>query len=420
MQISYSNIFKIAWRFTIKNKILWIFGFFASFLSLESVYEIILNNIYQVRNLEDFQQKIANLTTDQFNFLGQQFFLLNISAQDIYRSLIFMLCIFLCLFMLWLIFASQIFIIKAAASLYHTKRFKSLNIFSHGNDKIWQVFSINILSKLVLYACFIALNLPLLFLFFQKEYLTISALIVYLLIYIVLAIIISFITAYATNFIIIKNLSILEAIKEAWLLFSANIALSLETAFILFCLKFLSLIIILCTFLLLLVPLTILLLITYVTNSLLGFILIATLIILALILIWALGSSLYTVFYLNTWTITFIKLTEVSFISKSLYFAQKVLLLSKNIANKLGFKFDKKEMGRQAKIIAKKTKAEAEIIGSELAKKYIEYKPIVKKQSKILYKKAVKEYQKAKPKIKKSIFNFINFKAKKTKAKKLK
>jgi hypothetical protein len=421
MQISYSNIFKIAWQITVKNKILWIFGLFASFISLESVYEVIIGKINQIRNVEEFQQAISNLTSDQFNFLNQQFFLLNLSSQNYYRSLIFVLVAFLFLFLLWLIFTSQIFIIKSASSIYHTRKISFLKIFSHSNDKFWSVFSINILSKLILYTCFIALNLPLLSLIlFQKYYLTISASIIYFLIYIFLAIIISFITAYATNFIIVKNLSILESIKEAWLLFSANITLSLEIAFILFCIKFLSLILVLCSFLLLLIPMMILLLISIVNNSLLGFIMSVTLIILALLLTLALVSSLYTVFYLCTWTITFTKLTEESFLSKTVYFMQNMLARFKNIAGKLGFKIDKNKIKKQAKILAKKTKIEAEIVGNKLAEKYIEYKPIVEKQSKIWYKKSHQSYLKAKPKVKKAINDLLNPKVKRTKGKKKK
>lgn len=357
MQISYSNIFKIAWQITVKNKILWIFGLFASFISLESVYEVIIGKINQIRNVEEFQQAISNLTSDQFNFLNQQFFLLNLSSQNYYRSLIFVLVAFLFLFLLWLIFTSQIFIIKSASSIYHTRKISFLKIFSHSNDKFWSVFSINILSKLILYTCFIALNLPLLSLIlFQKYYLTISASIIYFLIYIFLAIIISFITAYATNFIIVKNLSILESIKEAWLLFSANITLSLEIAFILFCIKFLSLILVLCSFLLLLIPMMILLLISIVNNSLLGFIMSVTLIILALLLTLALVSSLYTVFYLCTWTITFTKLTEESFLSKTVYFMQNMLARFKNIAGKLGFKIDKNKIKKTGENFSKKNK----------------------------------------------------------------
>jgi len=38
MHLSYKNVLKNAWQITWRNKILWIVGIFASFLSLEAAY----------------------------------------------------------------------------------------------------------------------------------------------------------------------------------------------------------------------------------------------------------------------------------------------------------------------------------------------------------------------------------------------
>lgn len=393
MQISYRTIFKDAWQLTIKNKVLWLFGVFASFISLEAAYAIIISQINLIGRLEILQINILNLYKTQSNFFDKSIFFFNNITQDYSFYIIFIIVAVLIILFIWLVFTSQIFIIKSAFNLYHKKKPDTNTILAESYNKFWPVFGVNIITKLFLYAGFLALSLPLLYAILIRNPLSIQAAnIFFLIVFTIFAVIVTFIAAYATNFIILKNTSILEAIWAAWQLFSKNIIISLEVSFILFFLKILSLILIFCLFGLAFVPLFVVLLFALSSNSLLGLIMSITLIILAFILITLFINSIFTTFYLASWTITFIKLTEESFFGKLMHLAKKISELFNKTVNKYNVKLNKKEIKKEAKILVQK-----------LEKKYIELKPKVKKQSKIIAKKLKTTYNILEPKLEKKI-----------------
>jgi len=417
MHISYRAIFKSAWQITIKNKVLWLFGFFASFISLEAVYEVTINQIQQAQNLQSLQQKILNLYPSQVAFINAKIYFLNIISEDYRSYLFFIFCMTAFFLLLWVIFTSQIYIIKNAVSLYKNKKIASSENFRQSNEKFWSVLGINVLSKIFLYVGFLALSLPLLFLFLTQNFTaSVFAYIIFLILFILLAIVTGFLTAFATNFIILKDLNILEAIRSAWQLFSRNILISLEIATLLFLLKIFSLIIVLCIFALFLIPLLLVLMVVLMNQSILGLIMSLTLIILTLLIIYFWAAAVYTVFYLSSWAITFIKLTEESLIGKIIYLIQSIPSLFRKKAKEYNIKLDKKEIKQQAIKLAKKARLETKIISKKLAKKYIELEPQVKKQSKKIAKKLNSAYLRFEPKVEKEIKKFISQKQKSLKS----
>jgi len=414
MHISYSSIFKVAWQITLKNKFLWLFGFFASFLSLEAVYEVIASQIEQAKNLPALQEKILNLYPSQAEFIDKQIYFLNLLLKDYLAYFVFILLAALFILLIWLVFTSQIYLIKSAAQLYKNQRITNAAIFSQSHNKFWAVLGINVLSKIFLYAGFIALSLPLLFIFLTQNYpANLLAYIFFLFLFTLLAVIIGFLTAYTTNFIILKDLHILEAIRAAWQLFSRNILISLEISFLLFIFKIISLILMLCLILLVGVPLSALLLFAIISNSTLSFVMTLTLIFLAILLIYCLIAAVYTVFYLASWTIAFIQLTEEPLLGKILYYLQSIPSLFKKMAKQHNLEIDKKTLKDESVKLAKKARAETNILAQKLAAKYVELKPKAKKQGKIIAKKLNAAYVEYKPKIEKEIKKFIKQQKKK-------
>ncbi len=397
MQISYKTILKEAWQITKKHKILWLFGVFASFISLEAVYEIILSQIVQIKNNGSFYQTILNLYEYQIGFLNKYLDFFNKLSQDFSAYFIFILMAIIIILFVWLAFTAQIFIIKSAAKLYHKKKLKINEVLLESYDKFWPVLGINILIKLTLYAGFLALSIPLLYALLTQNPSAIKASnIFFFIVFTVFAVIVSFLAAYATNFIVLKNYHLLESIKYAWKLFSKNITISLEIAFILFFLKLVSIILIFSLFFLAFIPLLVILLFALSNNSLLGLIISLTLIILALFLISLFINSIFTVFYLSSWTVAFIKLTEGTLIGKIINMVKSIPGLFNKIAKKYKVSIDKKKL-----------KQEAKILNDYLEKKYNELKPKAKKQGKVIAKKLKEGYIKLEPKIEKEIKKII-------------
>jgi len=408
MQISYKEIFKVAWQITRKNKMLWLLGLFASFISLENVYEVIINQIQQAKNLQLLQQNIVNLYSDQTALLNKHVYFLNLITNSYQIYLFFILAIVLIILFIWLVFTSQIYLIKSVERLYKNKSLDNAEIFNKSHGQFWSVLSINLLAKIFLYAGFIALSLPLLYLILsQKAISLIIANTIFFIVYIIFAVVVCFLTAYATNYIVLKNLNILAAIKEAWGLFSRNILISIEIASLLFLLKIASFIFVLCLFLLVLIPLFIVLLYALATNSLLGLIMSWTLIILAFLIIYLLTAAIFTVFYLACWTISFIKLTEETLWGKIIHFIQNIPSLVQKAARHYNLQLDKKEVKKQSLKLAKETQKEAKILSKKLFRKYEELEPQAKKQGKIMAKELKAAYVKLEPQVKRKIKKII-------------
>ena len=409
MQISYKDIFKVAWQIALKNKMLWLLGLFASFISLENIYEVIITQIQQAKNVQILQQNIVNLYPDQTALLNKHVYFLNLLTNDYRIYLFFILIIVLVILFIWLVFTSQIYLIKSVERIYKNKSLNNVEIFDKSHGQFWPVLSINILAKIFLYAGFLALSLPLLYLILsQKAFSLIIANILFFIVYIIFAVVVSFLTAYATNYIVLKNLDILTAIKEAWGLFTRNIIISLEIASILFIFKIVSFIFVLCLFFLILIPLLIVLLYALATNSLLGLIMSVTLIILAFLLIYFLIAAIFTVFYLASWTISFIKLTEETIWAKIIHYLKNIPALFKKTAQQFNLQLDKKEVKKQSLKLAKETQKEAKILSKKLFRKYEELEPQAKKQGKIMAKELKAAYLKFEPKVKRKIKKIIS------------
>jgi len=404
MQISYYSIFKDAWKITAKNKYLWLFGLFASFISLESVSEVISGQIQEASYFTAFQQKILNLYPDQIANFNHGTNFLTLMSLDFFSYLVFIIVAIIIVLFIWLVFTSQILIIKNTALLFKNKKVIINHAVAESTKKFWPVIGINILSKLFLYAGFIAFSLPLLYsLIIQKEPAIIFTNILFFIIFIVFAVVVNFLTAYSTNYIVLEDAHIFESIKKAWQLFRQNITISLEVSFLLFFLKIITVILTVCLLIIVLLPLFLALFLSFTYNSLLALVVILTLIILGFVIIALLVNAIYATFYLSCWTITFTKLNEETLWGKVVSLINDFPNILKKEAVKYGLKIDKKELKKQATFLAQKTKTEAKNLAQNLEQAYKKYEPQAKKQSKQTAKKLRATYLKLKPIVKKEI-----------------
>lgn len=402
MFISYKQIIKQAWQIAIRNKFLWVFGIFASFVSLENVYEIILSQIGQAQDPLGFYQSI-------FNFRGKQTLIATNALQsldllkfDLTGLLAFIVVGGIIILLIWLALTSQIFVIKSTNLIYRGKKVIANLTFNQSDEHFLPVLGLHLLAKLVLYAGFIAMSLPVLY-FILTNNLTwlVYVNIVFFILYIIFSVIISFLAAYATNFIVLKNLSVVEAISAAWKLFKKNVLISIEMATILFFLKLVSIILILSLFLLFVMPLSVFLLFSAANGDFLAIVLIITILILIFTLLSLFINSLFATFYLACWTVTFTKLTEDTLYGKILNWITNLPGYVRQFTQKHKITIDEKKVKTQAIAIAKEANLQARELSRELSEKYTEYKPAIQKQSKKLKRQAKAAYIKYQPIVKK-------------------
>jgi hypothetical protein len=402
MYISYRQILKQAWEITIANKVLWIFGIFASFVSLENIYEIILGQIVQAEDPAGFYQSIINLSAKQSIYINKSLEALSLFKFDWLGLIAFMAFGAIVIFLIWLALTSQIFIIKSANQLYHRKNVITRLNFQQSDERFWPVLILQILTKLILYAGFVALSLPLIYLILTNQPIAlIYANIVFFILYIIFSIVINFLAAYAVNFIVLKNLLVIEALSAGWKLFKNNVLISIEIATVLFFLKLLSLIVIFSLFMLFFLPVGVMLFFSLIGGDLLAIVLCLTVLILAFLLISLFINAVFTTFYLSCWTITFIKLTEETLFGKILNWLNNLPRYLRSLAQKNKVAIDENKIKKQASVIALEANNQAKILRAELNEKYKQYKPIVKKQGKKLIKQTKAAYTKYEPVIKK-------------------
>lgn len=438
ISISYKEILKNAWDITIKNKILWFYGIFASFISLEAVYEIILSQANLARTTETISQKAFTLYEGQIVLVKLIFNYLLLASQDIKFFLVFAVTCAIIIFFIWLVIISQILIIQSAALFYQKKKVDFRRLLHQSFDKFWSVFTIHIITRLITYAVFIALTIPLFYALLNQNIAgIISTNLLFIILFAVFAVLISFLAAYATIDIVLKDKSIIESIKDSWNLFKNNISLSLEVAAVLFIFKIISIIVIFCLFFVFAIPLAIIFSAAFVNNNIVGIVIGTIIIFLVFSLISLFVNSIYIIFYISAWTITYLQISKESITSKILNFIAKIIKKPSSQIDQDKVKKDIKKTA--AKIIKLEQQAEQEykklepIIKKEYKKykptvikqakkakriareKYEEFEPIVKKESKKIAQEIIEEYKKEKPVIKKQALKALEVIEKETK-----
>lgn len=401
MYISYRQILKQSWQIASQNKLLWLFGIFASFFALENAYGLILSQLAQAQDPLGFYQTIYNLYSTQAAYINNSLSALNLFKFDTIGFICLALVGGVIIFCIWLALVSQIFIIKSASLLYHGKKAASRDIWALSDHCIWQVLGLNILAKLVLYAAFLILALPLLYLIISQN---LAALVyvnvIFFVVFIIFAVIVNFIVAYAVNFIVLQRKHVFEAVSAAWKLFKNNILISLEISATFFALKLISIILILSLFMMFLLPLGIMLGLAALQTDIIAIVLCLLILVLALTTISLFINSIFSVFSLAAWTITFTKLTEETLAGKIMSWINNLPNYLQQIASQNKVKINQAQIKSQAKKLAQEAESQAKIMAAELRDKYQEYKPTIKKQSKLLAKQAKTAYQKYQPIVK--------------------
>jgi hypothetical protein len=236
MEPLYRNILGKAWQITKKFKYLWLLGLFAAFLGNSTEYQILLDQINNVKNqastISLWQQKL-NLLIPQLDFTdGKIFFIV----------FILLISLAITLLVLWLIISCLGGLIKGAAEADKGQKHKAGSLLKTGGQKFWPILGLNIIAKLIIYGVLILILGPLMLATFAIGNYTVNLLIILIsfIIFVPLTIIISMIAKFGSIYVVLEGQKFWEAFKNGWRMFAANWMIAVEMAIIIFLINLLA------------------------------------------------------------------------------------------------------------------------------------------------------------------------------------
>jgi len=393
---TFRHIIRSSWKITRSNKILWVFGVFASFIPFGGVYESILLQILYIQ----FPRAAAVAAGTQQPALFGLEIINGAPAGSIVAYFLAVASMAALFIAVWFVISSQILIIRSAASLYQKKNLRLSEVFSVAADTFWPVLGTRILERITIFLILLLLSIPLLLFTLTGDiYSNIIISGIFIVLYLVFAAIVSFISVYAINYIVISRDSLFDAIHKAVELFKKNVVLSLELAFLLFVTRLMVLLMATLVFFIIGVPVLSFFLVAVTQNFVMGSgLALAFLILLATVIIF-LVLGIFSVFYLSTWTVAFVELQEDSLLSKAVRavesFAKSLFKRSKKYIDEI----DVEELNKKAQPYITKAIQEAEKgvkVSAKYAKeRYIELEPTLKKEIKEIVKEVKQDAKKA-------------------------
>jgi len=305
----YRNILSRALKTTWRNKYLWFFGLFATLLGGTGELELIFSSTegsYQNTMLPNFS---AWAETGIFSGEGIK----NIADLAVNNPFSFFILISLLLvvlllglFLVWLTVTSQAGLVYNAAKIRLDKKHSFKDGLNVGMDKFWPVFSLNLLLKCTVSLLFLLLTVPVI----SKSFGGVGEGVFFFLflLFIPLSIMLSFIVKYAIAFVVIREQSFFKSLKDGFSLFKTNWLVSIEMAFILFFISFVSWILLILFFLVLAAPIIFIVLVFSQVLAYINYmILIIGAFLVYIVTIIVYGSFLSS-FQISAWTYLFIEL----------------------------------------------------------------------------------------------------------------
>jgi hypothetical protein len=233
----YRHILRDAWDVTKRNPILWVFGFFASFLGNGGIYELLIQGTGRLGLRQDFGgyatvfgllpswREIWRAITslDGYSLATIMFLVLGIVT--------------LAAVAIWVVVASQGGLIAGIRDAGKDKKPEFGQLFNSGGEVFWPLLGLNILSRLATTVLFYLLLSVLILLLANGTMINSLLYLLAFLVLVPLTVIIGFIVMYAAAYVTLYRMRLIEAIESAVALFRTYWLVSLETAVILFALN---------------------------------------------------------------------------------------------------------------------------------------------------------------------------------------
>jgi hypothetical protein len=317
----YRDILKKSLAITWKRKYLWFFGVFAALLSGMGQYSMSMSRMSENWNAGIFSAAAifyggVNASGNFWGRLSAAFH--NDSLYASIFTLLLLIMMVLCLFVLWLAVVSQVGLINNGAKIITGGKNQIGTIkegISAGMANFWPVIAFNIIASCLISFFAVLVGLPLVFLTPQADFSVYLLYVLSFILFIPLALIVSFLARYAISFVVIKGERFFDAFVLAYRLFEKNWLVSIEMALIIFMIEFACIIAIGLVFLILAIPyifvahiLSLAIFMVIGINGFFPWAIIAGLLV-AMILV-ALSGAVITVFKTVAWTDIFINLVD--------------------------------------------------------------------------------------------------------------
>ncbi|RLC39230.1 hypothetical protein DRH27_00160 [Candidatus Falkowbacteria bacterium] len=310
-----SQAFKNVWR----NKYLWFFGLFAALVGSSGEIQVLF---YRYDSLSEglfpgFRRILETgfLSKETLVNIGQLARTEPFSLFMVFS--LFIVFIALGVFILWLSISSQAALVNNAARIKTDKKHNFKEGLEVGMKNFWPVLGLNIFLKLMIFAIFVILSLPIISSIATGNFTATSLVfIISFLIYVPLAIILSFIIKYAVAYVVIRGSRMLESIKLGWQLFLKNWLISIEMAFILFFISFLAAIALLMLLLIFSIPFLFIIILFIKFNLYFYTWAVIVLAIVFYLLVILLTGAILSAFQVFSWTGLFIELIGKGGVSK--------------------------------------------------------------------------------------------------------
>lgn len=198
--MDYFALIKRALNITLKNRFLWIFGFFAGAVGGFSGYNFGSGRASE----QDLNGTISRIT---------QFYQSHPMA--VLTGMLFLLLLMVLMFILSII--SQASLIASVAKLNQGEKVNFRKGFNWGGAKFWQIWGVMIVFSLIMLAVLIVLGLPVVLLAVSQNFIIMMLwLILAMFLFIPVCIVISILMPYAQRFIVLENAGVAEGIRKSY------------------------------------------------------------------------------------------------------------------------------------------------------------------------------------------------------------
>ncbi|NQU83566.1 MAG: hypothetical protein HQ536_02545 [Parcubacteria group bacterium] len=305
----YRPILKKALELTWRNKFLWVFGFFATFLGSGGVYDVVIKG-WQTVGGKAIVKNFANFTAPPFTiFEGTGTSLVNaLGTPGLVAGTALGFILIIALYVLAI--ASQGGVVYSISEISKRKKVNLREGFSKTMSKFFHILGLNLGAKIVIFLLLLVVSLPIILLAGQSDILGNVLYFVAFLVSIPLSLIVLFVMLYAVAGILIKKLSLIEALKDGLHILKRHWLISLEMALILLGISFLLGLGISLVLLVASVPFLVLGIALFLLVGEVGLTIVVTLaLVIFLAAVVVLGSA-FTVFQLTSWTLLYMKLSN--------------------------------------------------------------------------------------------------------------
>jgi hypothetical protein len=266
----YRNLLSHAWNMTKERKILWIFGLFAAIMSTGGVLDVVLRNFGKNPDNVGLFQEILDGSFIGYDFLVQYLAQVRFLGPE-RASITLALMIFLLFCILITSVLSQSALVKGLIS---RKSLSFRNAIKKGRTSFWHVLGIDLLAKITTFLLVTLTSLTFILATTQMNAATILLHIFLFLLFVPAVIIVNIIASLAVVESVEHNVHALDAIHNAWKVFSRHTLVTFELGLILFIIIFIAGLVGITFLIFLSIPLTLLSVLTLLTGAPILFILV--------------------------------------------------------------------------------------------------------------------------------------------------